>query len=78
MSKKGEQQNPQGYPPYDSGQLPPKMPVRIDEESGLEWCEYHYDRIKHFLCVYHRVTCCRVCCDLAHTKENCNIIDIYD
>jgi len=54
------------------------MPVRIDEESGLEWCEYHYDRIKHFLCVYHRETCCRVCCDLFHSKENCNIMDIYE
>ncbi|KAL4435392.1 hypothetical protein ABPG74_022875 [Tetrahymena malaccensis] len=85
MIGKQKQQSYQQQPyQYDQQQfvgpdgLPQKMPVRIDEESGLEWCEYHYDRIKHFLCMYHKETCCRVCGELLHAKNECQVMDLYE
>lgn len=51
---------------------------RIDEETGLEICEYHTDRIKHFFCMTHRDTSCRVCSEILHQKQDCMIVDLYE
>ena len=44
------------------------MPM-VDPESGLEFCEFHNDRVKHFFCMKHKVTCCRVCSEMIHQKK---------
>ncbi|EGR28127.1 hypothetical protein IMG5_182800, partial [Ichthyophthirius multifiliis] len=75
--KRAQQLNEQSYPLGPDG-LPQKMPPRVDEETGLEWCEYHYDRIKHFLCIDHKQTCCRVCHEIFHNKPDCGTIDLYE
>lgn len=44
------------------------MPM-VDPESGLEFCEFHNDRVKHFFCMKHKVTCCRMCFEMIHQKK---------
>lgn len=41
----------------------------VDPESGLEFCEFHNDRVKHFFCMKHKATCCRVCSEMIHSKK---------
>ncbi|KRX00628.1 Armadillo-type fold [Pseudocohnilembus persalinus] len=62
-------------PPQQYYQRQPGQP-NIDEETGLEFCQIHFERIKHFFCGGHQETCCRVCSEYQH--QNCQIIDLYD
>ena len=50
---------------------------RIDKDTGLELCESHYDRIKHFFCMAHRDSCCRMCSEILHNKNDCMVVDLY-
>jgi hypothetical protein len=52
--------------------------VAGEEENELEACEYHFERIKHFYCLTHKVTCCRVCGEVMHSKGKCNLVDLYE
>lgn len=52
--------------------------ARIDEETGLEWCEYHMDRVKHFFCMSCQVTSCRICTEVLHSKNTCSVVDLYE
>ena len=45
--------------------------IKIDKETGLQLCEYHGDRIKHFFCMTHKVSCCRNCVEILHSEIEC-------
>ncbi|CAK83231.1 unnamed protein product (macronuclear) [Paramecium tetraurelia] len=51
---------------------------QVDPDSGLEFCEFHNDRVKHFFCMKHKVTCCRVCSEMIHQKKDCIVVDLYE
>jgi len=48
------------------------------QESDLEYCDIHTDRVKHFLCLSHKNICCRVCREILHAKEECVVVDLYE
>eukprot|EP01016_Furgasonia_blochmanni_P034020 TRINITY_DN3622_c0_g1_i3.p2 TRINITY_DN3622_c0_g1~~TRINITY_DN3622_c0_g1_i3.p2 ORF type:complete len:254 (+),score=40.50 TRINITY_DN3622_c0_g1_i3:192-953(+) len=46
--------------------------------TELDYCEYHYDRVKHFFCITHKTSCCRVCMEMVHSKPTCQNVDLYE
>ncbi|CAD8203671.1 unnamed protein product [Paramecium octaurelia] len=51
---------------------------QVDSDSGLEFCEFHTDRVKHFFCMKHKVTCCRICSEMIHQRKDCIVVDLYE
>ena len=48
------------------------------DEPEYGFCDTHSDRVRHFICFYHKDLCCRVCVEKNHTTANCNVADLYE